>query len=388
MCKNIIWNLALVCLVIVLIFSSLPLSVNAKIQKDFWATAYNCVYESEMDGTQTVTLTITGTSYTLKASFLFGGYGAGMQGTGRTGPNGDYIHYDGGGGGFVSIDDPVEDAEVRARYAELGITDFTGFGNIGLNYPGSATYSRVSGVTGASGRTLVAWKSIAVDPSEISLGTTGTLFFKSGTTPSGDTHMDFSADDTGGVITGKRIDIYVGEGKSAINKWYETGGNRYVNVYTKDTVVTSCDSSGNSKDQFIPDESVYVKASGLWPETTYKIWIQDDPVGEGNTLVAGENPSVITPKSVTTNSDGNFATQLIWSIPEDASVTYHKYDIVIDRQNDGASTGKYNDASDGIDSASVVGFVAPVPELPTVVLFSIGLLALVGYIGLRRQKNS
>ncbi|CAD6493715.1 MAG: hypothetical protein LAKADJCE_00566 [Candidatus Argoarchaeum ethanivorans] len=30
----------------------------------------------------------------------------------------------------------------------------------------------------------------------------------------------------------------------------------------------------------------------------------------------------------------------------------------------------------------------PVPELPTIVLFSAALIALAGYIGLRRQKNN
>ncbi|RJS82121.1 hypothetical protein CW713_05550 [Methanophagales archaeon] len=224
------------CLIVILaIFGSLFGSVaSAGNLGDFYATAYHCVYESEMSGTQTVTRTISGTPYTLKASFLFGGYGVAMQGTGRTGPAGDYIHYTGGGEGFVSVDDPVNDAAVRQRYAQIGITDFTGFGNIGLNYPSDATYSKVSEITGASGRTLIPWYSIAVDPSELSLGTTGTLLFKSGTTPEGATQMSFRADDTGGGIAGKHVDIYVGEGQSAIDEWYQTGGNRNVEVPTGD----------------------------------------------------------------------------------------------------------------------------------------------------------
>ena len=222
-------------IVILMIFGSLFGSVaSAGNLGEFYATAYHCVYESEMAGTQTVTKTISGTPYTLKASFLFGGYGVAMQGTGRTGPAGGYIHYTGGGEGFVSVDDPINDAAVRQRYAQIGITDFTGFGNIGLNYPSDATYSMVSEITGASGRTLIPWYSIAVDPSEISLGTTGTLLFKSGTTPEGTTQMSFRADDTGGGITGKHIDVYVGEGQSAIDEWYQTGGNRNVEVHTGD----------------------------------------------------------------------------------------------------------------------------------------------------------
>jgi len=194
---------------------------------EFFATAYYCVYENEMAGTQKVTLTISGIAFTLKASFLFGGYGVAMQGTGRTGPDGHYIHYDGGGGAFVSVDDP----EVRARYEALGITDFTGFGNIGLAYPGEATYSVVSGVMGASGRTLVPWCSIAIDPSVIPLGATGILLFKSGTTPDGAIQMKFRADDTGGAIIGNRIDVYVGEGQAALHTWEQTGGNRNVEVH-------------------------------------------------------------------------------------------------------------------------------------------------------------
>ena len=74
------------------------------------------------------------------------------------------------------------------------------------------------------------WYSIAVDTSVISLGTTGTLLFKSGTAPDGATKIKFRADDTGGGITGNHIDIYVGEGQAAIDEWYQTGGNRYVEV--------------------------------------------------------------------------------------------------------------------------------------------------------------
>jgi 3D (Asp-Asp-Asp) domain-containing protein len=203
--------------------------VKAESEEEFWATAYYCVYESEIDGVQTITQVISGTVYTLKASFLFGGYGVAMQGTGRTGPNGDYIHYTGGGGIWVHIDDPTYFTnDVRIRYTNLGITDFTGFGNLALTHPEEATYIVVSTLTGTYGRTLIPWYSIAVDPNIISPSTTATLLFKSGTTPTGATYMNFRADDTGGKIEGKRIDIYVGEGRAALNEWYQTGGNRYV----------------------------------------------------------------------------------------------------------------------------------------------------------------
>ena len=60
-----------------------------------YATAYYCVYNSELAGTQTITTTISNKTYTLKASFLFGGWGVAMQGTGKTAPEGDYIKYTG-----------------------------------------------------------------------------------------------------------------------------------------------------------------------------------------------------------------------------------------------------------------------------------------------------
>lgn len=60
--------------------------------KDVRATGYYTIYESEIDGIQKVSKLISGKTYTLKASFLFGGFGIAMQGTGRIGLGGDYIH--------------------------------------------------------------------------------------------------------------------------------------------------------------------------------------------------------------------------------------------------------------------------------------------------------
>ena len=149
-------------------------------------------------------------------------------------------------------------------------------------------------------------------------------------------------------------------------------------------VIISCDASGNEKNQFAPDQSVYVKGSGLGANTSYKIWIQDNAVEEGDTLNTTENPSATTPKDVTTDASGNLTPTLIWSIPSDAPITHHNYDIVFDNQETG-TVGTYNDASDGIDSATVAGIVAPIPELPAIILFLIGLLMLGGYIRLRRE---
>ena len=153
--------------------------------------------------------------------------------------------------------------------------------------------------------------------------------------------------------------------------------------------VTSCDSNGTEIDQFAPGESVYVKATGLVKNKNYKIWIQDDQVNESDPLIVGGNPSSAeTPKDVTTDkSIGNFGPTLIWSIPPDAQITYHKYDIVVDYQI-GANVGVYDSANDGLDSASAAGMIAPVPDVSSLILFTSGLVLVSVYFvyGSRREK--
>ena len=149
-------------------------------------------------------------------------------------------------------------------------------------------------------------------------------------------------------------------------------------------VVTSCNPNGNETNQFTPGENVYVTAEGLEPNANYSIWIQDDPVNEEDILNTSEDPSGLQ-ENVTTNATGRFGPIQIWSIPANEPTTYHEYDIVVDKQDDGINTGKYNSDSDGIDSATAVGFVAPVSELPTMMLFLVGLVGLAGYV--LRRKN-
>ena len=208
-----------------------------------FATAYYCVYNSELAGTQTITTTISNKTYTLKASFLFGGYGVAMQGTGRTGPGGDYIKYSGGAGGFIRLTGPdagrnlegrwvIKPQELRERYARMGITGFTGFGNLALLNPESATYSIVPAIIGSTGQTLTPWLSISADSSLIPAGKSGTIVFKNGVAlPAGLTSFNFAAQDSGKSVKGKHIDIYLGEGQAVMDEWNRTGGNRYVDIY-------------------------------------------------------------------------------------------------------------------------------------------------------------
>ena len=208
-----------------------------------YATAYHCVYNSELAGTQTITTTISNKTYTLKASFLFGGWGVAMQGTGKTAPDGDYIKYIKGAGCFVRLTGSnagrnlegqcvINPQAIRNQYARLGITDFTGFGNLALLNPDSATYVIVSSIAGSTGQPLTPWLSISSDPFLIPPGQTGTIIFKNGaTTPAGIISANFKVQDSGQSIKGKHIDIYLGEGRSVIDEWNRTGGNRYVDIY-------------------------------------------------------------------------------------------------------------------------------------------------------------
>jgi len=153
---------------------------------------------------------------------------------------------------------------------------------------------------------------------------------------------------------------------------------------TLEPIIISCDSAGNEKNQFAPNETVYVKGTGLSANTNYSLWIQDEPVGEGYTLCAanctyGDGAN----KTVMTAANGSFAVTQLWDIPEGASPTNDEYDIVADRH--GTGQGTYNAESDGIDSASVAGIVAPVPELASIVLFAAGLVMLLGLMRYKRR---
>jgi 3D (Asp-Asp-Asp) domain-containing protein len=210
---------------------------------DCFVTGYFCVLNSEIEGTQTVTKNISNTNFTLKTSFLFGGLGVAMQGTGRTAADGDYIKYTGGGGYFVRLSGTnagenldgrwvISPEALRRRYARLGITDFTGFGNLALANPAKASYISASSVTGSTGRALTPWCSISVDPALMSLGQTMTICFKN----NANNFIIATADDIGSAIKGKHIEIYLGQGQAAIDQWNRTGGNRYVDIYIDDTL--------------------------------------------------------------------------------------------------------------------------------------------------------
>jgi len=141
--------------------------------------------------------------------------------------------------------------------------------------------------------------------------------------------------------------------------------------------ITSCNDTGAEKNEFYPGDSVFVKGTGLVPETEYTLWIQNDPVNGGDTLNSTEDPSG-SQETVTTGADGSFEPVGIWS--DISAGSLKNYDIVVDDQD-----GAYNAASDGIDSANVAGIVAPVPELASIALFAVGLVMLLGLMRSRRS---
>ena len=147
--------------------------------------------------------------------------------------------------------------------------------------------------------------------------------------------------------------------------------------------ICACDADGNPKEQFAPGQTVHVWGNGLPGSTEYKLWIQNEGVSEGGTLNTGEDPSQAQ-ETNTTDSSGTLAVTEIWAIDQGASVTYDEWDIVADNQ-DAGTVGMYNDADDAIDSAATAGITAPVPEAATIILFSIGLLVLAGYVWLRKR---
>ena len=135
---------------------------------------------------------------------------------------------------------------------------------------------------------------------------------------------------------------------------------------------------------FAPGQTVYVKGVNL-TNGSYKVWIQDDAVGNADVLAGGEDPSG-SQESVTV-SGGTLAVTSIWAIDAEAEKTFTNRDLVLDNQGVG-TVGTYHTANDYLDSIGLAGFVAPVPELPTSMLIGIGLLALGAFLVLRRRRQS
>ena len=145
--------------------------------------------------------------------------------------------------------------------------------------------------------------------------------------------------------------------------WDDDAGTNSGSAYIYDIPIGifSCDSDGNPKNRFAPNETVYVTGTNLIASTSYKLWIQNESVGVGDALDAGEDPSGAQ-ESVSTDTDGTLPVTAIWTIDPGAAVTNNEYDIVADNQVTGTAA-TYHASSDLLDSASTAGFVAPVQGL-------------------------
>lgn len=156
--------------------------------------------------------------------FLCSGYGVAMQGTGLA-DDGNLVHYVSGGGGW------------QAGYQWL-------------NDCSSAVFSYTDGVYGASGRQVVADWSVAVDPTLIPLG--WYVWIES------EGHW-FRADDTGGAITGKHLDLYMGA----------TGQKPEASSST--VYATSAEHAKWDPSPFDPTAGPSTAPKGLWPDEWAKV---------------------------------------------------------------------------------------------------------------------
>lgn len=144
----------------------------------FRITNYTLARETELSGQRSGNKSKVkgrGLPGTYAWEFLCSGRGVAMQGTGVD-VGGQYVHYVSGGGGFCGHDKHLCDCK-------------------------NAKFALTTGVYGSTGRELVEYFSIAVDPNVIPYGSYVWIDAMK---------RWFRADDTGGAIDGQHIDIYVG----------------------------------------------------------------------------------------------------------------------------------------------------------------------------------
>jgi PKD repeat protein len=154
-----------------------------------------------------------------------------------------------------------------------------------------------------------------------------------------------------------------------------------IDIYEPNMI--SCDASGSAKESFAPGETVHVKGSGLAASTSYKLWIQAEPVSNNKLSIEGGNEPALqsayqlsagsdpsgAQETITPDASGDFGPTAIWTIDPaaDASV---KYDIVADSQASGL-VGKYDTfipgsttPKDFIDAPGWQGFTVASPSAP------------------------
>ena len=150
----------------------------AELVPGFRITNYTLAQESELSGKRSgnhARVTAHGLPGDYAWEFLCSNRGVAMQGTGIT-TNGKLVRYVGGGNGFCGRDHHLCDCK-NARFAPA------------------------TNIIGATGRELVENFSVAVDPNVIPYGSFVWIDAMK---------RWYRADDTGGAIIGRHIDVYVG----------------------------------------------------------------------------------------------------------------------------------------------------------------------------------
>ncbi len=155
-----------------------PPAAFGELVPGFRITNYTLARETDLSGQRTgnrTRVSAKGLPGQWPWEFLCSGRGVAMQGTGIT-ADGKYVHYVRGGGGFCGRDQHL----CNCKNAEFSLT---------------------TGVFGSTGRALTENYSIAVDPNVIPYGSFVWIDAMK---------RWFRADDTGGAIIGRHIDVYVG----------------------------------------------------------------------------------------------------------------------------------------------------------------------------------
>jgi len=135
----------------------------------------------------------------------------------------------------------------------------------------------------------------------------------------------------------------------------------YAVVVSPCKTVISIDDEGNEADEFVPGTNVSVKGCGFKPNFTYVIYIQPEPVVEGQRLNPNKDPSGVQ-ETVRTDANGCFGQDVIWKIPaQEPACSY--WDIVVDYVP-APTVPTYNARYDGLDNVCCHGFhIAGLPGI-------------------------
>ena len=165
-------------------------------------------------------------------------------------------------------------------------------------------------------------------------------------------------------------------------------------------------------DEFKPCEWVWVWGYDFDFCQTYTIWIQGyeecTHVQDGDPLLIGNCPPVFPPDctapppeplpagwefgwvEVHIDEDGKFGPVPVWHVPHNEGLYCTLWEIVADKTDDAATNpGFYGCNEDGLDAACLGEWGFHIyPEGLTIILLSLGLVAVGGYLVVRRRRGA